>query len=114
MRQHFGVGALVARRDLDDVVEYHDAPVGDAVEDLDVLKLALFLDDWLAGEFHRLGVALVETLLETVRHRFAPRVCDSGKSSASAFYGALGKESRVCLSGPREEKIDDWVTKFLA
>src|ERR1700690_875982 len=114
MRQHFGASALVARGDLDDVVEHHDAPVGDRVEDLDALKPALFLDDWRALELHRLGVALVETLLETGRHCFAPRNCASGKVSASAFYGEPRTVSRVCPSDTREEKIDDWVTKFLA
>src|SRR5579871_1725041 len=114
MRQHFGVGALVARGDLDDVVEHHDAPVGDAVEDLDALKPALFLDDWLAGQLHRLGVAFVETLFETGWHCSAPDDCDSAKSSASAFYGEPSAVSRVCPQHTHEEKIDTWVTKFLA
>ena len=74
MCQHFGVGALVARGDLDDVVERHDAAVGDRVEDLDALVAALFLDERLARDLERLRVALVEPLLEDLRHCSIPFV----------------------------------------
>src|SRR5215472_5139755 len=95
MRQHFGVGTLVARRDLDDVVERHHAPVRHRVEDADALKLALFLDNWRSLELHRLGVALVETLFEGVRHRWLRTICDKVKGEASAFYGASQTLSRA-------------------
>ena len=48
MGEHFGIGALVAAGDLDDVVQRHHPAVGDGVEDADVLVLALLVGQRLA------------------------------------------------------------------
>ena len=56
MCQHLGIGGLVARRDLHDVVEHQDAAIRDAVEDADALIFALLVGKRLAFELHRLGV----------------------------------------------------------
>jgi hypothetical protein len=56
----------------------------------------------------------VETLLETGRHLIAPANCDSAFEARVVLYGSLEAESRVAFVHWREEKIDDWMTKFLA
>ncbi len=69
MRQHLGITALVACRQLHDVVEHQHASVALGVEDLDVLKPALFLDYWRAFQLDGLRKSRVQFLQETVRHR---------------------------------------------
>ncbi len=64
MRQHFGIGALVAGGDLDDVVERHDAPVGHRVEDFDALVLAFLIGERLGRQLHNLRVTFVEAFFD--------------------------------------------------
>ena len=83
MRKHFGVSRLVARGDLDDVVEHHDAAVGNRVEDFNLLVTARFLGHD-TGELHALRVAFVKPLSKHfgffVGH-VSPRSCTSLRAS---------------------------------
>ena len=65
VRQHLGVTAFVARRQLHDVVEHQHASVALGVEDLDVLKLALFLDERLSFDLDRLRETGMQFFQET-------------------------------------------------
>jgi hypothetical protein len=69
MSEHFRVGALVSRRELDDVVEHQNTAISLTIEHLDVLELALLIRDQLAAERDRLRVALMELLGEGFWHR---------------------------------------------
>ncbi len=81
--EHLGVGGLVARGDLDDVVEHHDAAVSNCVEDFNLLVTARFLRHD-AGELHALRVAFVKPLTKHfgffVGH-VSPRSCTSLRAS---------------------------------
>ncbi|MDZ7712726.1 MAG: hypothetical protein U5L06_06285 [Rhodovibrio sp.] len=62
--QHLGIRVLVPVGQLQDAVQHQHAAVGDAVEHLDVLEVALPVDQRVAFEMQHLLVAGVQGLPE--------------------------------------------------